>query len=176
MNKLTQKVELIANLLIIVVAVLLIGVLVQRYFTTSSASSFPPQPQSQSINQLQKKSNSPIEIAGVDFSEKPKTLILALQAGCHYCTESAPFYKRLIQSAKDKNIKLIAVLPSSVEESADYLDKLGINDLEIKQSTLASLQVRGTPTLILTNENGEIMNSWIGKLKTEKEDEVISKL
>lgn len=97
-------------------------------------------------------------------------MILALQAGCHYCTESVPFYKRLIEIAKDKNIKLVAVFPSAIEQSTNYLEELGVNNMEIKQSTLGSLQVRVTPTLILTNEKGEVMNSWIGKLSSEKED------
>lgn len=174
MNKLTQKVELVTNLLIIVVAILLGITLVQRYLTTSSANSLSPQ--QQTANQLPQKSNSLLEISGVNFSEKPKTLVLALQSGCYFCTESAPFYKRLIQIAKDKNIKLVAVFPTSVEESTTYLNKLGITDLEVKQSPLVRLQVRGTPTLILTNEKGEVMNSWVGKLKTGKEDEVLSNL
>ena len=40
--------------------------------------------------------------ADVEWAVQSKTLIIALQTGCHFC---------------DKGIKLPAVLPSSVEES-----------------------------------------------------------
>jgi hypothetical protein len=33
-----------------------------------------------------------------------------------------------------------------------------------------------TPTLILTNEKGEITHFWVGMLPAEKENEVISRL
>lgn len=110
------------------------------------------------------------------WSPQSKTLIMAMQTGCHFCNESMPFYRRLIEATKDKNIKLVAVFPSSVEESTAHLDSLGIKNLEVKQIPLANMQVRGTPTLILTNGNGEIINFWVGKLPPEKEAEVIDKL
>ena len=90
----------------------------------------------------------------MDFSEQLKTLIIALQKEYHFCTSSVPFYKRLIKSAQDKNIKLVAALPDDPEVGRTYLNKIGLTNLEVKQSSLSNLRVRGTPTLILTNEKG----------------------
>ncbi|MDQ3750112.1 MAG: hypothetical protein M3367_14050 [Acidobacteriota bacterium] len=56
------------------------------------------------------------------------------------------------------------------------MNKLKLNDLDVKQASLDSLQVDGTPTLLLVNDKGEITNSWIGKLPPNKEAEVINKL
>jgi len=117
-----------------------------------------------------------VNLPDVAWSPQSKTLILAMQTGCHFCNESMLFYKRLIEATKDKNIKLVAVFPSSVEESRAHLDSLGIKNLEVKQMPLVAIQVRGTPTLILTNSEGEIINFWVGKLPPEEETEVIEKL
>jgi thioredoxin-related protein len=170
MNKTHQKIELVANILIIVVALLLGGVIVQKYFFAppSAVSNQPPR--------LEPKIGLAMNVPDVNWSQQPKTLILALQSGCRFCNESAPFYKRVIESVKDKNVKLVAVFPTAVEESAAHLQKLGLSNMEVKQSSLGSLQVSGTPTLILTNEKGEVTNYWVGKLSPDKETEVINKL
>lgn len=99
-------------------------------------------------------------------------MILALQTSCHFCDESAPFYKHLIEKAKGKNIKLVAVLPSDIEESKKHLNKLGLTNIDVKQ---ASLEV-GTPTLFLVDDKGRIINSWVGKLPPNKETEVVNTL
>jgi thioredoxin-related protein len=167
MSKTNQKVELVANILIIVVAVLLGGVIVQKYFFGSTAN----QPA-----RLQPTVGAKVNLPDVDLSAQPKTLILVLQKDCRFCTESAAFYKRLQESTQNKNVKLVAVLPGKIEESKAYLSNLGINNLDIKQSAMDNLQTSGTPTLILTNNKGEVTNFWLGKLETSKEDEVISLL
>lgn len=169
MNKLTQKIELVANIFIIIVAVAIVGVLVQRYFLT-------PKPAVNQQVRIEPKIGAKMEVADMNWSQQSKTLILALQTSCHFCNDSAPFYKRIIQSVQNKNIKLVAVLPTGVEESAAHLKELGLTNMDVKQMSLSGLQVSGTPTLILTDEKGEITNYWVGKLTPEKETEVINKL
>lgn len=73
-------------------------------------------------------------------------------------------------------MKLIAVFPTDMGDNAAQLNRLGIASIEVRQLPLAKIQVRGTPTLILANEEGEIINFWVGKLPPEKEAEVIDKL
>lgn len=120
--------------------------------------------------------NKQLTLPDINWSDQPKTIVIALQTSCHFCNESAPFYKHLIENIKGKNIKLVAVLPTEIEKSRAHLDKLGLNNLEIKQASLDSIKVDGTPTLLLVNDKGEITNSWVGKLPPDKEAEVISKL
>ncbi len=168
MSKLSQKAELAANLLIIIAAALLIGVVVQRYFFSGTTANQQAR--------AQPSVGSKLNVADVNFSSQPKTLILALQTGCHFCNESAPFYKRLIENTQNKNVKLVAVFPTSIEESKAHLNELGLINLEVKRSPLDNIQVSGTPTLILTNEKGEITDYWVGKLTPDKETEVINKL
>jgi thioredoxin-related protein len=99
-----------------------------------------------------------------------------LNKGCRFCNESAPFYKRIIESVQNKNIKLIAAFPGSIEESVRHMNELGLSQMEVKSSPLNNLQVSGTPTLILINQSGEITDFWVGKLPPDKETEVINKL
>ena len=167
MSKFNQKVELIANVLIIFVVLALGGLLIQKYFFTSQ-----PNQQARLTPSVGAKMTAP----DINWSEKPKTLILALQTGCHFCNESAPFYKRIVETVQNKPVKLVAVFPSSVEQSRIHLADLGLSNMEVKESSLGSLQVSGTPTLILTNDKGEITNFWVGKLPPDKEAEVLNRL
>jgi hypothetical protein len=125
---------------------------------------------------LQPITGTKLDLSGEDWSKQPKTLVLALQTTCHFCNESASFYKRIIDEVQAKNIKLIAVLPTGVEESKAHLDELGLNGIEIKSMPLDSIRVGGTPTLILTNDKGEVTDFWVGKLAPDKEAELINKL
>lgn len=169
MSKIYQRVELTANILIIVLALLVGGTIVYKYFLYPPAAANRPA-------RLQPTIGSKINLPDVSLSGKSKALVLVLQKGCRFCTESATFYERLVREVQNKDTKLVAVLPSSKEESAAYLHGFGITNLEIKQVSLNDLQVSGTPTLILINEKAEILNFWVGKLTPDKEDEVIAQL
>lgn len=168
MSKIKQKVELAANIAIIVTAVLFVGILVQKYFFNSQKNK-PPQ-------NIQPVAGTVLNIPDFDWAQKSKTLVLGLQKGCHFCSESAPFYKRLSEAFKDKDVKLVAVLPTSIEESSVYFKELGINNIEIRQAPLANIQTNGTPTLVLTNDKGQVVKFWIGKLPSEEEEDVINQL
>jgi thioredoxin-related protein len=117
-----------------------------------------------------------VSLPDENWSAQSKTVVLALQTTCRFCHESAPFYKRLIESAKGKNIKFVAVFPQAIEESTAYLNKLGLTGLEAKQAPISQLEASGTPTLILTNERGEVISYWVGKLTPDKEIEVVNKV
>lgn len=164
-STLSKKVEFAANLAILVVAVLFIGVLVQKFFFASDSSA---------PKEIAK--GTKITLPETDFQANGKTLLLVLQKGCKFCTESMPFYKTLLQQAPQKGVKIVGVLPNTPEESTAYLNENGITLPEIRQTSLNSVNVRGTPTLILVNDKGEVSNSWVGKLPAEKEKEVIDQL
>lgn len=165
MTPLPKKVELFISISILVFSVFISAFLIHKYIFSSSS---PPE----SVQAVNKQ----IIVPDVDWSEQPKTLILALEAGCRFCNESAPFYKRIINSVKSNNVKLVAVLPTDIKESRRHLDKLGLEILDVRQASLDSIQVNGTPTLILVNDKGEVENYWVGKLPPDKEAEVINKL
>jgi len=163
-----KKIELIANVAIIALAVLVGAVLVQKFFFSKNVPSGTARPTI--------AVGSKLDLPGVDWAQNHKTLVLALQKGCHFCSESAPFYQRLVQGAAAKNVKLVAVLPQNLADSREYLNTLALPVIEIRQAQLGSLNVSGTPTLILVDDKGQVAASWTGKLPTDKESEVLARL
>jgi thioredoxin-related protein len=163
-----KKIELVANIAIILVAVILGYVLVKQFVF--------PTPQAAPGQTKQPEVGAKITLPDTDFSQNDKTLVFAIKKGCHFCSDSAGFYQKLVQVAAEKHIRLIAAFPHSVEEGQGYLKELNVPIAEMKQADFAALGVGGTPTLILTDKNGQAQKVWLGKLPAEKENEVISSL
>jgi hypothetical protein len=169
MDKLTKKVELFSNIAIIIVAILLGTVLVKKYFLAQ-----PAQTSSNATVNKPLNAGTKINLQDIDWSKNEQTLVLALSNSCHFCSESAPFYRRLAQSKGDT--RLLAVLPQPMEDGQKYLEKLGVSVSEVRQTPLANLGVDGTPTLILVDNKGMVVDSWVGKLSAGEETEVLSKV
>lgn len=168
MSKVSQKLETLANISIIVIAVVLVGVVVNKYFLSKPTAVQPARVQP-TVGKL-------VNLPDQNWSTQQKTIVLALQTTCRFCNESAPFYKRLVEETKGKSIKIVAVLPQSVEESQAHLKELGVSGIEIKQAPISTLDASGTPTLILTDQSGKVTDFWVGKLSPDKETEVINKI
>jgi hypothetical protein len=160
-----KKIELIANVAIIVIACLLATVLVRQHlFAKPAEVSVKEQPAGP------RASSPSVTSLDINWAANRQTLILAISSSCHFCTASAPFYQKLVQN-KSKT-KLIAVLPQSVQEGENYLKRLGVAVDEVRQLDFNQIGVQGTPTLLLVDRSGVIRNSWVGKLPSDKESVV----
>jgi hypothetical protein len=169
MNNLTRKIELIANVAIISVA-LLVGAAFARnhLFPTPGARPAAPAPV---------PAGAKLSVPGVDWTQSEKTIVLALNKGCRYCSNSASFYQQLArETAGHKDVRLIAVLPQEVAEGKKYLDELKVPIQEVKQASLDSLGVTGTPTLILLDKTGSVTAAWTGQIPADKEPDVLRRL
>jgi hypothetical protein len=111
------------------------------------------------------------------LSSGGKTLLLVLQRGCHFCTESGPFYQKLTREVAQRagEVKMVAVLPQEPDEGRRYLSTLGVAEVEVRQASLKNLNVGGTPTLIMVS-NGKVSDVWVGKLDAAEEAQVLGKL
>ena len=169
MSNLHKRAELFANIAIVIVAILLSVVLVKRFVLNSDGSANPA-----AANQLSPGDKVPLE---TEWVKGGHTVLLVLQKGCRYCTESAPFYQKLIkETANRSDVKLVALLPQSVTEGKQYLDEIGVSIDDIRQVYPSQVKVGGTPTLVIVNENGVAVDVWKGKLSPEGESQVLSKL
>ncbi|HEV7798387.1 MAG TPA: hypothetical protein VGO73_09540 [Pyrinomonadaceae bacterium] len=169
MKTLYKRVELIANVAIILVAISLVVVLAKRFIFPG-----PTQPtQSQQPN-----IGAKLSLPDVDWSKSNKNVLLVVSDSCKYCTESALFYRRLVQErAQRGSFRLTAILPQPVSDGRKYLNGLGVSIDDIKQlSPDAAIRIRGTPTLLLVDSAGVVTGEWVGKLPPEKEAEVLSRL
>jgi thiol-disulfide isomerase/thioredoxin len=172
MNSLYKKAELIANIAIILVALLLGAAVVKRYFLASSDNAGKAASGFKEISAGEK-----FQLPDVDWSKNGQTLVLALSKNCRFCSESAPFYQKLVkEEAESRSLRLVAVFPHDVNQGKNYLDELGVSVSEIKQAPFNSIRIRGTPTLLLVNKDGVVVDVWVGKLPPEKEAEALSRL
>jgi thioredoxin-related protein len=169
MNKPGKKIELAVNLAIILVAIMIGFIFIKNYLLA-------PQPTPESRD-YRVPAGTKVSLPEVDWAQNGQTLLMVLKKGCRYCAESAPFYQRLVsETAAQKGIRLVAVLPEAVNEGKQYLGSLNVPLDEVRQSELSALGVQGTPTLILVNEKGEVLESWVGKLPAEQETEVLKRI
>jgi hypothetical protein len=171
LEKSLKKTELVANIAIIVVALLLGFVLVKRYLLPANVAA----PAARLDPRI--PAGTKASLSGVDWAGNGQTLLLVLSTDCHFCTESAPFYQRLTRETTGRpDVHLIALFPQEIEEGKKYLDSLGVSIVEIRQASPGSTGAGGTPTLILVDAQGIVKNSWVGKLSTPEESEVINQL
>jgi hypothetical protein len=112
----------------------------------------------------------------VDWSRSDRNLVLALSTQCHFCSESAAFYRKLLPAARSKQIRSVAVLPQPIEESRPYLETLGVEVQELKQLPLSSIGVGATPTILLIDSKGVVLKTWEGKLPGTSEADVLAHL
>lgn len=181
MKKAFRYAQFLANIATIIIAGFF-GIFVIKSFVADSSG--PPRIQATAAPGTTAQSAVPkttpvgqaIPLENIDWTKNQKTLVLYVSTKCRYCTESGPFYQRLLKENVSNKVKFVAVLPQTVEEGREYMDKLGIKIDEIYQSPLQSIGVRSTPTLLLVNESGVVTDSWVGKLPPERQTQIISKL
>lgn len=167
MGNLYKRLELLANIAIIIVALLLGGVLIKRYL-------LPGQPGPEAPEAVRVKPGTKLSLSGLDWGKSDKTLLLVLSTNCKYCTESAPFYRRLAgQRAGRRDVRLIAVLPQGAGEAQQYLRDHDIPVDEVTQAAPGAFYARATPTLIVVDRTGSVVESWVGRLPAEEEAEVV---
>jgi hypothetical protein len=169
MEKFRKLIEIVSNVAIIAVAILL------GYFLLSRYNAQPAPPPVAAESRL--KSGAKLTMADVDFGKSDRNLLFVLSTACHFCTESMPFYERLTKKTSSlQGTRLIAAFPQDVTESTKYLRDHNVNVDQLVKATPGDAQVRGTPTLILLDRNAVVLETWIGKLTPEKENEVLSRM
>jgi peroxiredoxin len=166
----SRVLEIAANLATLFVAGLLSLVLLKTY--PVSAPVARPVVPVRSTAAATVGTNLNRRLAGVNWNGNGRTLILVLSTHCHFCTESAPFFRHIRESA-GKDVKLVGVLPQPVAESESYLTKEGLQLDEVRQGSLENVGVEGTPTMLLVDRNGIVRQTWVGKLSPDKQDEAL---
>lgn len=158
-----KKIELAANIGIVITAVLVVILFVRNYTQRQN-------------DQHTVALGSKFALKNVNWQSNDKNLVFAVSTTCHYCTESAGFYRKLVEECKQQHVHTVAVLPQSQAEAQAYLSGEGVSVDEIRQAPLSDLDIGGTPTLVLVNQAGIVKHVWEGKLPSTKEDDVVTTL
>lgn len=91
-------------------------------------------------------------LGAAPWGRHDRTLVLALKKGCHFCEDSAPFYKRL--SAGPTDTRLVAVFPDDAAEAKQVTQAEELDIETVSGFPLKRLKVAGTPTVILADAHG----------------------
>ncbi|HEY2362134.1 MAG TPA: hypothetical protein VGK36_13520 [Candidatus Angelobacter sp.] len=152
--------EIAANISIVIVAVVIVIFFVRNYFQASKASP-------SAIAAGAKLTGQP-----VNWHASPKNVVLVLSTTCHFCKESSGFYRKLAEDCRS-HARTVAFFPQTPEEAQAYLRIEDVKVDEVKHADFQSLQIGGTPTLLLVDSNGVVQKVWLGKLPEAKEKEVL---
>lgn len=111
----------------------------------------------------------------MSYATAPATLVLSLRTTCPFCTDSMPFYRRLVEQreALGRSFRVAAVSP---EDSSDFARYLGEGQLAVdivaKIDPKQWLEYLRTPTAFVVDAKGRIRGSWTGALSELREAEV----
>jgi len=167
MTRLFGRIELIANLCIIALAIVIGGLLAKRFHFKSP----------EKLSDVSISAGTKVTLQDIDWSKNDKTLLLVISTQCKFCSASASFYRQLATNAEVlQKAKVVALLPQSVQEGRGYLRSLDVPIDDIRQVSPSAIGVKATPTLILVNNSGTVTDSWVGQLQADKEAEVLAKL
>jgi hypothetical protein len=181
-QKLLPIVQLCAYVAVVVLsAVVILSILMGRsspqkkneLAATPSAtanSAVPASPQRQNLI------GKSVPLQGIDWQSNGATLVMYISTGCHFCQESTPFYQKLSADNVRGKMKLIAVMPQSVDESTKYLQEHGIIVDQVMSASLRSIGVSSTPTLMIVSDKGIVSDFWRGKLDDSRQNEVLDRL
>ncbi|HEX6717149.1 MAG TPA: hypothetical protein VF088_08550 [Pyrinomonadaceae bacterium] len=174
---LSQLIQNVANISIIIVAALIAIVLIRNYLLPTPQKQVTTDNASKQLTANSTRSLLPgtkLSLPDVEWPHTDHTVVLALSTTCHFCTESAAFYQQLLK--KRGNVPIIAVLPQAISESKKYLDQLNLHFDDTKQINLESIGIEGTPTLIVLDGNGAVIESWVGKLSDTEQSNVLRRV
>ncbi len=118
-----------------------------------------------------------LQIPGVDWKSSQLSTVLFLSTSCHFCEASMPFYRRLVaqhQQGQGKNIALLAISAEPDHIVNSYLMRERVNFDHVYQISLPDNLLRGTPTLLVVDDQGMIRRADIGQLNPSKEDELLN--
>ena len=114
-----------------------------------------------------------IDVPAAWYSSSPRTLVLFARENCGACQKAQPFLKTLVAGLKDKASVVMAHPAGTDVEDVAFAKGLGLADANIHAVT-SNLRVKATPTLVLVNQQGEILAAWEGAGKADKQGEITS--
>lgn len=163
-SSLKDKIELVTNIVIILAVLLLGASYVKAHFghhdegLVIGSTVDPP--------------------SGYSWRDHNQTLLVAVRKGCIFCERSYPFYRQLEGLEHDSHLKahILMVMPDDPSSGAALLSAQGIKSQSITNISLSSIKVSGTPTLLLVDANGRLVQRWVGELNASSAEAVLAQL
>jgi hypothetical protein len=156
-----QVLQRTANVMMIISAIVLSTIVYQRYVLRPAGQVTVYKPGDRLV------------MPSVDISQARATLLLVLDSRCRFCTDSLPFYRRLVERLRHSAIKITVV---GYEDAATLSEYLAQHHLSVQhvQSISPSILRTGTPALFLVDNRSRIIRVWKGKLSEKQEADVLT--
>ena len=166
-NKVRTHLETATNVVVLAVVTIIIAIFAWGFFAQNS---------SPNIQKGLQKGTVFAALPPHDFGAARRTIVLAMNSSCGYCNESIAFYRQVVEAANKNNVQVIAISQEKEISFKKYLSQSQLNIDARPQVDLNSYGIAATPTAILIDENGLILDFWVGKLSQESEKQVIKAL
>lgn len=166
--------DTVANIAIILVCAIAAFVLIRQNFFNENQQQAGPRPPEVKVGE-QFDALRQVVPAGSE-----RALVVALSPTCHFCTESMPFYKRLVEQRNQKgsNTKVIAAVPrdDAKAEEQKTMATAGVQPDALVTLDFQTIKVPGTPTILLVDNQGKVLDVWVGKQDSSGEEEILETL
>jgi thiol-disulfide isomerase/thioredoxin len=95
------------------------------------------------------------------YRESARTLVLFGQASCGACQDAKPFLQQLVSDLRDRAAVVVASPGQAMTDDTAWAAAIGVPETTV-HAVPRRLRVRVTPTLVVVNQQGEILGAWEG--------------
>jgi hypothetical protein len=99
------------------------------------------------------------------------TLVIFARASCGACEKAQPFLAGLVRHVQGRAGVVMAGPASTHDEDVRFANSLGIGDART-HVVPSTARVRATPTLVLLNQRGLVVEAWEGVGSAEHQGEI----
>jgi len=163
----TQRYMTIAtNIAVLLASIVIIYTCAWSYFVKRSKSQLTP-----GLHKGQVLAPLP----SYDYGSATQYLLIAMNPNCSYCNEGMPFYRELtrLPQPPDHPTRIMASFQIPLEEANQYIKQQQFDINTVAAVDFRSINVSATPSIILIDSNGKIMDFWIGQLSEDAKQQVI---
>jgi thiol-disulfide isomerase/thioredoxin len=114
----------------------------------------------------------PVDVPAAWYDAAPKTLIIFGRSSCVACEKAQPFLKGLVTRLNGRAAAVFAHPHGEDEADATFAKSLGVTSDRIVVAG-PGLRVRATPTLVLVDKNGTVLEAWEGAGPPEKQSSIL---
>lgn len=164
-DRLRRCLEAVTNIAVLLVFSLLVSILMWNYLA--------PEPRPQFSGGLQKGKKLEC-LASLNKQNSLKTLLIAISPECAACSESVSFYRELAHLGEEhKTVDVRAFFTGQEGAVREFFlrNQLDLDAVPLVDSAVNDIAV--TPTIILADADGTILDFWVGELTEEDKRQII---
>ena len=107
-----------------------------------------------------------VDVPATWYATAPHTLIVFARASCAACEKAQPFLKEIVGQMSGHGTVVMGHPAGAPEADKKFASGLGITHDHVIETT-PGLRVRATPTLVLVDRQGRIVDAWEGAGKID---------